>query len=792
MEYIMRKMMALLVLGVFIITGLFVFNTNGNNTINEKNANAVSEANSPIMPYAIKWSFTASGNGTPYFLNNLIFICGNSNTWVYNTQTNPPTLVGHLSIGNPMQLVSISKTQVLFAYKSYYYIYNTSTYILSSQYNLPNNYIDWDYSLNGMANPLPSGVYVSPIFENVNDNVGSNRVVSISFNQTTYVSPDNIYYVNDITYWANETHQGIIGFSVFDPRTNQYSNISLPTNMTMHLININTHDNYAQNVGSPPPDPGYYHPPGDYGSFMPTLVPSFSKIFIINNYTFALIGQMLTNISVNAQNGNVFVSGGSYYIIFVNTLNHTSWVNKMPQGVFYLNSLGIPSINSITYLASTSFPTWEYIDYSTGNNSVENFNNLGYLFSGEFSNNSFYFNYKNNIYLPHLINITYYNSHPLAYNPSPLTSNPTSSQTYKVISWFSVINLTSFTVSNISFLYGNNFVNNYYPGANAPGYTQEIAYLFSRAIIVNNTLYSVGNDNSLYAFSISSSSLICIFAYPILSGTAFYIGNIGNDLLISSISTNNIYDFKMNPIYPVTINILGNIVFWNISINPVLSAGLYANNLNKTIINSTHFVVNLFPILYNLNISIPSNYVIFSIQTYGKGIHLNTDPKSYQLKSNASIEFNITDDPGINITFIPSGNYIVTFTELGLPNGTNWSVTFNNQIRYSTGTSIEFYATNGTYNYSAVAYNPNILPVIGRIIVQGNTSQVIIFNSGGGFNWFNSLTSVEMAMLWATVFSLLIGLLTFLFYVKSEKHKERMSKSEKRKKVKKSKGGNKK
>ncbi|MFP3257222.1 MAG: hypothetical protein RXO36_05440, partial [Candidatus Nanopusillus acidilobi] len=640
MKNIMIKMVVLLVLGMFIITGLFVFNTNGNNAINEKNASAVSEANSPILPYAIKWSFTAGGNGTPYFLNNLIFICGNSNTWIYNTQY---LLVGHLSIGNPMQLVPISKTQVLFAYKSYYYIYNTSTYILSSQYNLPNNYIDWDYSLNGMANPLPSGVYVSPIFENVNDNVGSNRVVSISFNQTTYVSPDNIYYVWDRTYWANETHQGIIGFSVFDPRTQHYSNISLPTNMTMHLININTHTNYAQNVSSPPPDPGYYHPPGDYGNFTLTLVPSFSNIFIINNYTFAIIGQMLTNISVNAQNGKVFVSGGSYYIIFVNTLNHTSWMNKMLQGVFYLNSLGIPSINSMTYLESTSFPTWEYIDYSTGNNSVEDFNHLGYLFSGEFSNNSFSFNYKNNIYLPHIINITYYNSHPLAYNSSPLTSNPPSSTTYKVISWFSVINLTSFTVSNISFLHADNFVNNYYPGA---VWYESIAGSFSKAIIVNKTLYSVGNDNSLYAFSISSNSLICIFVYPILSGTAFYIGNMGNDLLISSISTNNIYDFKMNPIYPVTINILGNIEFWNISINPILSAGLYANNLNKTIVNSTHFVVNLFPISYYLNISNPSNYVIYSIQTYGKGIQMNANPKLYQFKPNASIKFNITNDPG--------------------------------------------------------------------------------------------------------------------------------------------------
>jgi hypothetical protein len=145
----------------------------------------------------------------------------------------------------------------------------------------------------------------------------------------------------------------------------------------------------------------------------------------------------------------------------------------------------------------------------------------------------------------------------------------------------------------------------------------------------------------------------------------------------------------------------------------------------------------------------------------------------------------------INYTFIPSDNYLITFIESGLPNGTTWSVTFNNQIKYNNGISIEFYAPNGTYNYSAMSSNSSYHTISGKVIVKGNTNIIINFNSGnpntsgGGLNWYDSLTPMEMTMLWATVFSLIIGLTTFLFYVKSEKHKERMSKSRRGKKLKK-------
>ena len=141
----------------------------------------------------------------------------------------------------------------------------------------------------------------------------------------------------------------------------------------------------------------------------------------------------------------------------------------------------------------------------------------------------------------------------------------------------------------------------------------------------------------------------------------------------------------------------------------------------------------------------------------------------------------------VNFTQIPLNNYLVKFIEHGLPNNTFWSVTFNNQVVNSNGNIIEFYAPNGTYNYSAVANSPIYSAGIsGNIIVSGNTTKDLYFSASSGsglgiVNWYDSLTTMEMAMLWATVFSLIIGLLTFLFYVKSEKHKERMSKKKNKK-----------
>ncbi|MEM3291003.1 MAG: hypothetical protein QW046_05755 [Candidatus Micrarchaeaceae archaeon] len=76
--------------------------------------------------------------------------------------------------------------------------------------------------------------------------------------------------------------------------------------------------------------------------------------------------------------------------------------------------------------------------------------------------------------------------------------------------------------------------------------------------------------------------------------------------------------------------------------------------------------------------------------------------------------------------YVKNFTYTVSFTESGLPSGTSWSVTFNNQTQTSTTDSITFTAPNGTYEYRVLqsgAYVPS--PVSGPITV--NNAPVTVY-----------------------------------------------------------------
>jgi len=47
--------------------------------------------------------------------------------------------------------------------------------------------------------------------------------------------------------------------------------------------------------------------------------------------------------------------------------------------------------------------------------------------------------------------------------------------------------------------------------------------------------------------------------------------------------------------------------------------------------------------------------------------------------------------------------YLITFTETGLPVGSNWSVTLRGSTRYTTTGTITFSEPNGTYGYNVGA-----------------------------------------------------------------------------------------
>ena len=74
-------------------------------------------------------------------------------------------------------------------------------------------------------------------------------------------------------------------------------------------------------------------------------------------------------------------------------------------------------------------------------------------------------------------------------------------------------------------------------------------------------------------------------------------------------------------------------------------------------------------------------------------------------------------------------NYTVTFHEVGLPNGANWSVSQGTSVKYSVSTSINFTEPDGSYNFimgKVNGYKP--LPSNFTVNVQGhNTSFTVIY-----------------------------------------------------------------
>ncbi|MFZ3355289.1 MAG: hypothetical protein WA549_00860 [Thermoplasmata archaeon] len=74
-------------------------------------------------------------------------------------------------------------------------------------------------------------------------------------------------------------------------------------------------------------------------------------------------------------------------------------------------------------------------------------------------------------------------------------------------------------------------------------------------------------------------------------------------------------------------------------------------------------------------------------------------------------------------------SYTVTFTEVGLPGGTMWSVTFDGQLGSSTASQIDFSEPNGTYSFTVAsvgAYGPS--PASGKVTVEGGpTGKTITF-----------------------------------------------------------------
>ena len=102
---------------------------------------------------------------------------------------------------------------------------------------------------------------------------------------------------------------------------------------------------------------------------------------------------------------------------------------------------------------------------------------------------------------------------------------------------------------------------------------------------------------------------------------------------------------------------------------------------------------------------------------------------------------NVTVDGGgvavpISFTVVPPARYEVTLQEVGLPVGTNWSVTVGSIVLEGNGTSLDLNLTNGTYAYTVGPVSGfTATPTSGEIHMDGSAQNLSVdfsASSGGG------------------------------------------------------------
>jgi len=116
--------------------------------------------------------------------------------------------------------------------------------------------------------------------------------------------------------------------------------------------------------------------------------------------------------------------------------------------------------------------------------------------------------------------------------------------------------------------------------------------------------------------------------------------------------------------------------------------------------------------------------------------------------------------------------YAVTLTESGLPSGTSWSATVNGATQSSTGTSVTFYLTNGTYAFSfenvsgfTLSGGRGALTVLGSPVSEAAGFAPSSTPSLVSSNTYNSGFAIALAI---AVIALLVGLLALFWRRKKE------------------------
>ena len=149
-------------------------------------------------------------------------------------------------------------------------------------------------------------------------------------------------------------------------------------------------------------------------------------------------------------------------------------------------------------------------------------------------------------------------------------------------------------------------------------------------------------------------------------------------------------------IYPVTFSRSGlpSSTFWSVTLNSTTQKGL--GNLVFMELNGTY------------------SFTIGAIAGY------SASPISGTVKV-----IGMAVSQPVTFTALPPGQYSLTFSETGLPSGTNWSVTVGTTTYTSTGSTISFNEVNGTYSYTVgVVAGYTATPASGSVIVSGAAKAV--------------------------------------------------------------------
>jgi hypothetical protein len=120
----------------------------------------------------------------------------------------------------------------------------------------------------------------------------------------------------------------------------------------------------------------------------------------------------------------------------------------------------------------------------------------------------------------------------------------------------------------------------------------------------------------------------------------------------------------------------------------------------------------------------------------------------------------------LTVTFAAApATFTLTFTESGLPSGTNWSVTIGSVTHYSDGgTSVTFLEANGNYSYTIGSVNGySASPASGPVTLTGaNTAVNVAFTSTGSPGTSSTLSTLDWGILGIVIAVIVIALVLAL------------------------------